>query len=222
MAHVWSFQRPPAPRGDGVLSCASPAPAPLIDVASLSRGLADGVYFAGRQLTPWMLFEELCELSTLRYRHGERLSERGDVERRRELLARWQGQSMVVKWAITDGRPSAPEPLRNRYSDGLGDEDARPFTWGSGTAEDSSLVHCLLEEVLDDWHGRHNSSSNDYYHNAETLAKGFGPQWLLPRRRIEEVIARRDLLSARRALDEAEGRARAVGLDPAAVPAEAR
>lgn len=208
-----------APAGEGTDSCADPPATPPIDVAALSVGMPDGVYYAGRQLTPWMPYKEISELCELRYRHRERMSDRGDRERRETLMARREGQSIVVKWTIERGRPSTPTPVKNRYTDGLGDDtEARAFTWNSGSSEDSTLTHCLLSEAIE----THDASSNDYYHDAAKIVKSFGETWLLPQRRLQVLIVDKDLRVARARLDAQEQRARALGLDPAALLREIR
>ena len=212
----WAPQPVPSPRGDGAVACGD-TPAPLFDVATLSAGLPDGVYFAGRQVQPWLTRDELLELSDLRIDRMGRISDER-AARLLELRRRLMDQSLVVRWEVQGGRPSAPEALRNPYRGGS-DGDERAFTWSSGIVFDADLAHVLLADVL---RGRRHDapdSSNHYYDRVAPALKSLattwaiGETWVLPRRVIERVVAEQDLLEARERLAEADAAARAAGAD---------
>jgi hypothetical protein len=197
-----------APSGDGAAACTDAPTKPLIDVASISFGLPDGVYYAGRQLTEWMSDAEHFELRDLATRTALIPAA---SEMLRVLRSRRAQQSIVVRWEIDAGAPAIPEVLRNHLSDGTGDDPPRAFTWGSAPADTHLILHAILSDVLR--YGAYRSeSSNDYRHAIEKIFP-FGSEWVLPQRTVAQAIARKDLLDATR-------QASAVGLDAAIVLAE--
>ncbi len=193
-----------APHGDGFSSCSDAPTAPLIDVEALSRELPDGVYYAGRQLAPWMTTAEHQEHRELWWTR-DRVSLARSA-RMRELRMRRTGQSIVMRWEIVGGIPSSPTPLRKTSSDGIDDEDAPAFSWGTGRIYEADLVHAILNDTL---YGRYRSdSSNDYLESTEPLFEVLGETWLISQASICQHIATEDFHAA-------VERARADGLDPA-------
>ncbi len=199
----WAWNPPPVPRGEGAVSCADAPAAPLVDVARISFGLDDGVYYAGRQLAPWMTVDERAEHRRLRFDNA-RVDEDG---RRRldELRRRRASQSIVIRWDIADGVPSVPTTLTGGWTDG-DEPHAAAFTWGTGTRLDFALAHAILEEVLAG--GRYRSESSNRYVDVVKPKLPFGAEWVISQRAIAQAVARQDFVeSARQAI--------AVGLDPA-------
>jgi hypothetical protein len=140
-----------------------------IDVMILSRGLPDGVHYAGTQLAPWMTPEEHKEHRDLWFLASVRGLAASERRRLVELRRRRAGQSVVARWEIIGDVPHGPQTLQNGLSNGIDDT-----LLGGGYASDSS---------------------NRYLDCTARLFE-LAPEWLLSQRTIAQAIARKDLLDA--------------------------
>ena len=205
---------PPIPASAGASCADDPVPLP-IDVAALSVGRPDGMYYAGRRLTPWMSFDERIELS------GIDLSFMRDKrERLEELKKRRAAESIVVRWEIEDGRASIPVVLVDMHDESGTQyprvQTPRAFLWGDvGHTDLWRLVHFLLREEIERTERTYRSSNayTDEMRGALRRATVDDPdQWVLPASAIRTMILEKDLASARAALNALFNEAEAAGV----------
>lgn len=183
-------------------TCADPPKPPPMDVVTLSAGLPDGVYFAGKQLTPWMNFEERIKLTEWECRV---LRPARHVEAYQALKARRENESLVVRWEIEGGLPSVPVELWDVREADLEHEHRRyGYLWGAcGHVDAYRLLHRLLDEALD--HRAMGKSTNPYVERMEvvlTRACAKGNPWVLPARAIRSLAAGYDLRKAAKRLHD--------------------
>lgn len=210
---------------DNGASCADAAPPATIDVAALSVGKPDGVYYAGRRLTPWMLFEERVALSRLEPRWARDTPQKQAEYRAR--FARRTGESVVVRWEIADGRPSAPTTLVHKHEEYDDSHSPRrqvdhAYIWGRSAdgrqhIDVVDLGHRMLADALVSI-GKGMESTNPYI---DHLMAGWlddpGNEWVIPLSAVVQVIRVVNLRKAHVDFVRAERAARDAGVDVDAV-----
>lgn len=210
-----------------VAASCTDAPRPLpINVELLSVGLPDGVYYAGKRLTSWMLFDDRMMLDGLY--HGPH-----DTSSRAAFLAleqQRQNESLTVRWAIANGLASAPTVLTMKdHRATSSSRDRQPefrdaFLWGRANHTDIySLGHFLLDEVLRqpghaiDTIGNQRSS-NSYIEAFMPRVEAFGDDaWVISQREIACFVYEADLRRLRQAYVDARREAWAMGVHVEAV-----
>lgn len=203
-------------------SCADPPAATAIpvDIATLSVGLPDGVYFAGKRLTEWLPFKERQELRF----DLEARADRDSPEKRAryaDLRKRRADESIVVRWEIEGGRTSTPEVLADKQEE-LEAGERKPivecaYIWGSaGHTDVYRLWWTLLHEALKAL-DRESDSINPYVDEMGETAKTFGDEWVLPLKSVCQLIATHDLRVAKGKLERAAEIAQGLDVDVAAV-----
>jgi hypothetical protein len=205
-----SWRRPPVARGGGALAACGDTPEPpAIDVAALSVGQPDGTYYAGKRLLPWLSFEDRCRIV---FRDDRRAPPENEA-----LLAHRAGETVVVRWTIEGGIPSAPDPFPNRYREGNEREYQRAFIWGTEPrhVDVYQLSNALLRDVIPD--GQERPGAEGYHDAVAKLTREFGDAWILPALAIRRIAARLDLLAAARVLDWALAGATKEGLGAAEI-----
>ena len=198
---------------DAGATCADVATPPILDVAALSVGLADGIYYAGRRLTPWLTFNERQRLSTLEpsYARGGK----ADLQARYvELRTRRAGESLLVRWEIEGARTNAPLSMvdKHREVDGLDSRDGkdidRSYVWGRGIGHVDvyRLGHELLRDLIGNGGAaaRRDRSSNAYIDAVMKLLADLGDEWVIAQRDLHRIVIEQDIVVTRAKLGELE------------------
>lgn len=206
---------------DAGASCTDAPPLCPIDVVFLSDGLPEGVYYAGKKLTPWMSFDDRLRLGELESRWA-----RDTPEKQAEyvvLRARRAGESLVVRWTCENGLPSTPHVLLDMHRETSSGSDLRDglvpraFIWGKepgdrGHIDIWNLTHFLCNDALEPDEAR-SRSSNNYSEDLDVDVAAFGDEWLLPRANIRRLIFAHDLRRAKKKYEAALQEAKAAGVN---------
>jgi hypothetical protein len=200
-------------------SCSDPPPTPLIDVEKITAELrqADGIYYAGQQLTEWLGFEERIELAHLESLYAR---QKPDAQTRYDdLRARRLAESLVVRWHVEDGKAGAVvSHLYDTYPEGEGSEvlAQRAFIWGSAKrhVDVYRLGHALLRDTISS-HGLR--SSNAYIHETMAVltehAGEDGVGGVIAQKTILKLVFEKDILLTRATLERLRTEAQEAGVD---------
>lgn len=167
---------PPATCGDPPISFP-------IDVAELSVGRPDGVYFAGKR------FYRVSAADYTMYRKvlGSQLLRQDDARRRHERLGRRiAGQTLVVQWEVFNGRAGEPELVKDRLTDGVTPPEHRFFNWGPEGNDMGSLHHAICNIV-----DRHREA-NVYIDAFAPMWNAAGDEWVLSHADLRTAMAKED------------------------------
>lgn len=159
-----------------------PIPSP-IDVAALSVGRPDGVYFAGKR------FYRVSDADYMAYRRalGVQFTWQDDALRRHEQLGRRiAGQTLVVRWEIANGRAGEFERVQDRLTDGVTPPEHRFFAWGPERNDMGSLHHAICG-IVDRCR-----EANVYIDAFAPIWNAAGDEWVLSHAELRAAMARED------------------------------
>lgn len=197
----------PAPPTATLLSCVDPAPVLPIDHVALSLGRPDGLYVAGKQLRPWLTFDERLRMGRLQGERGCSFLKAEDRPVLTALEAASRGESIVVRWSI-EGKHASPATVERAPQWGSDNRAECSYTWGGPDAEGKhhvqvcALVHRLIEWALEAM-GRGRDSTNPYYDRVKPLVYEMPAEWVLPIASVCKLIAVIDRRAAEDRLAEA-------------------
>lgn len=188
-----------------------------IDYVALSQGRPDGVYVAGKRLRPWLTMDERRLRNDLLSAKKERRLTESELTALPLLREHARGESIVLKWSIEGGFPSAAVEMVQKEWGSLHDEPVA-FTWRpSSHIHVYALRHALLSLALSAM-GRGRDDSSDYINTVGTHpddlfenGQAWLDEWCLPIARVCRAIAKVDLDDARERLEDAEKIAREWG-----------
>lgn len=187
----------------------SRAPTLPIDHVALSRGRPDGMYVAGKRLRPWLTFEERRRLSQLQGERDYNTIRQADRVVLASLEKAALGESVVLRWSIENGHPSAAAVSVSEEWISQGVTRKSAYTWAPTDADGHRHVHvCNLRHALVTWAleamGRPRDGSNNYYKLVTPICDAFGDEWVLPIADVCRLIANADVGAARKALKDAQ------------------
>jgi hypothetical protein len=189
---------------------------------ALSVGRPDGIYYAGKRLTPWMSSTTSMEFRRLSSYFQRQTPE---LDARYQELQRYRaGESLVVRWTIEQGIPSVPKTFTAgaaSLTEGVRDEKNDAFRWGKQQQHGHWLGHFFLKDLFElghKWSFTDQRNSNDYIDAVTTqFVDGFADEWVLPQADLLRLVYEADLRTARARYQQAIRDARKYGVDVDAI-----
>lgn len=191
-------------------TCLDSSPRCPIDVVGLSVGRSDGIYYAGKRLAPWMTFEERLRLRDVEDRDGRRLP--ADEDSYRVLKQRREGESLVVRWEIMDGRPGALTTLWDvREADRDREHRRYVYLWGKHVHVDlARFSGYLLRDAMGE-----QRLYDEFYCAMDARVRALPDEWVLSAAEIRHLVFTLMLARMEREYTRACEEAALVGVDVA-------